>query len=185
MLSLAIVAQDEGRYDEAHEIATRALSRYQQVGYRRPQALCHATLSSIEMARGDLAAACDHLRTCMAIFDELGDIAGIAEVLERFVGLAVTQARFEGALRLAGAASTLRERAGAPLPPSGQAKLDQVLEPAREALTRARADEAWLAGRAFTLDEAIAAALTITEPAAPPTSLPSRRPRTRARPPRS
>jgi DNA-binding CsgD family transcriptional regulator len=167
MLSLAIVLLDQGRYDEAYAIATRALSRYRQVGHPRPQALCHATLGSIEMARGDLVAAGDHLRICVALHAELGDVAGIAEALERFVGLAVAQARFDGALRLAGAASTLRTRAGAPLLPRGQAKLDQVLAPARAALARDAADEAWQAGRALTQDEVIAAALTITEPAEP------------------
>ena len=168
MISLAMVAQDQGHLDEAHALVTRALSRYRQVGHRRPQALCHATLSSIEMARGDPAAARDHLRTCLAIHDELGDAAGIAETLERFVELAVTQSRFAGALQLAGAAFTLRARTGSALLPSAQVKLDRVLEPARSASTAAGADEAWLRGRAFTLDEAIEAALTITEPAPSP-----------------
>jgi DNA-binding NarL/FixJ family response regulator len=59
----------------------------------------------------------------------------------------------------------LRTWAGAPLLPSGQAKLDRVLAPARAALIRDVADEAWLAGRALTQDEAIAAALEVTEPA--------------------
>jgi predicted ATPase/class 3 adenylate cyclase/DNA-binding CsgD family transcriptional regulator len=166
MLSLAIVAQDQGSYDEAHAIATEALSRYRRVGHRRPEALCLATLGSIEMARGDLVAARDHLRSCMAIHAELGDVAGIAEVLERFVGLAVAQARFAGALRLAGAASALRARIGAPLSPMGQTKLDRVLEPARGALTRNAADEAWQAGRALNLDAAVAAAMALTEPTA-------------------
>ena len=77
--------------------------------------------------------------------------------------LAAAQGQHESALRLAGAASALREAIGAPLTRAQQSKLDQALEPARRRLGEVRAAAAWAEGRAMTVDAAVDHALALTE----------------------
>ena len=80
------------------------------------------------------------------------DVAGLLEELARS---AARQARWERALRLAGAATALRERIGAPLAPTEKVKLDADLDPARRGLDGADATTAWMRGWATLPDEAI------------------------------
>ena len=80
------------------------------------------------------------------------DVAGLLEELARS---AARQARWERALRLAGAATALRERIGAPLAPTEKVKLDSDLDPARRGLDGADATTAWMRGWATSPDEAI------------------------------
>jgi predicted ATPase/tetratricopeptide (TPR) repeat protein/tRNA A-37 threonylcarbamoyl transferase component Bud32 len=80
------------------------------------------------------------------------DVAGVLEELAR---LAARQGRWERALRLAGAATALRQRIGAPLAPTEKVKLDADLDPARQGLPGAAATTAWMRGWATSPDEAI------------------------------
>jgi len=162
-LALALVAHDLGEYDGAEVAASRGLAHYRRSNNRRLEALALATLGGIALARGRLASAHDHLSASIATQQDVGDVAGVGQVLERFAELAVAQGRPEGAIRLVAAATALRERAGAPRSRRGQLKLDPILEVARQALSAEAADLAWQAGQALGVDEAIAAALAITE----------------------
>jgi DNA-binding CsgD family transcriptional regulator len=164
ILSLSVVAQEEGAYDQAESLASEALCLSRQAGDWRTVAHALANLGVTALTRGDYAAARDRLGESIALQAEVGDAAGVAFVLERFAGLAAAQGRHAGAVLLVAAAAALRERAGTPLPSSGQAKLDRTLEPARRVLGQAAA-AAWQAGRALALDEAVAEALAISDPA--------------------
>jgi hypothetical protein len=83
---------------------------------------------------------------------------GVARLLEYFAISAAAQRGAECSLRLAGAASALRQNIGAPLTPAEQAKLEASLCLARQALTRT-VGAAWAEGRALSLEKAIAEAL--------------------------
>jgi predicted ATPase/class 3 adenylate cyclase/DNA-binding CsgD family transcriptional regulator len=167
MIAVAVVVLDQERHDEAHALATRALVGSEETGNWRMAAVARSTLGGIALARGDLAAAREHLSAAIATQHELGDVAGISQVLERFVELAAAQDQHEGSLRLAAAATTLHERTGAPLTPSSRARLDRALEPSRRSLSPETAETAWQAGRALDLDQIVEAALSITEAPAP------------------
>jgi hypothetical protein len=58
-------------------------------------------------------------------------------------------------LRLVGAAAALRQNIGAPLTPAEQAKLEAILNPARQALTNTSGATAWLEGWAMPVERAI------------------------------
>lgn len=79
---------------------------------------------------------------------------GIIHSLEGFAGLAAAQAQPQRALRLAGAAASLREAIGAP-----HARLEHRLEAARQTLSEAVGTELWAEGRAMTLEQASTYAL--------------------------
>ena len=88
----------------------------------------------------------------------------MAESLERLAQIAVADALPEYALYLYGFASLVREEVGTPLSPDDRAEHDRVLGAARAQLPRARADSAWNAGRALSLEDAIDLALNPPEP---------------------
>jgi hypothetical protein len=74
--------------------------------------------------------------------------------------LAALQSQPERALRLAGAASALRETIGAPHSSVEQEKLEQMLEPARRVLTDDEQETYRAQGREMSLDQAIEYALS-------------------------
>ena len=167
IFSLAAVALAQGNLDEAEALMAEALDRYRQIGNPRVEALGLATLGGVAIARGEYVRAYVYLRDSVAIQRQLGDAVTVAQVLDRFVELAVAQGRAEGALRVAGASTALRERAGTPRQQGGRDRLERLLAPARQAQDSQVAEAAWQAGRALDLDDAIAAALAITEPGQP------------------
>jgi hypothetical protein len=63
---------------------------------------------------------------------------------------------------LAGAAAALRDQSGRPLPPTEQADYERWLASASEALAESVRNAALAAGRAMTLDQAVAYALDDT-----------------------
>jgi predicted ATPase len=91
----------------------------------------------------------------LRISRQLGRKWDVAGVLEELARSAVRQGGWERTLRLAGAATALRERIGAPLAPTEKVKLDADLDPAHRGLTAADATTAWMRGWATSPDEAI------------------------------
>jgi predicted ATPase/DNA-binding CsgD family transcriptional regulator len=162
-LTRAVIAQDEGDYDTAQRLTEEALDLYEEAGDSRSVALGLANLGSLATVRGDHAAARQRLGASLAIFEDLADSASTASVIQRFSELEATQSHFLTAVRLAGAAAALRRGAGVTLSPTGQARLDASLASARQALGEAAAD-AWRAGQALSLPEAVATALGAPEP---------------------
>jgi tetratricopeptide (TPR) repeat protein len=93
------------------------------------------------------------------VFQELDHKRGVARVLECIAANAAAQSRADQALRLAGAAAALRQRLGAPLVPSEQARLEKVLEFARRSLPGPEALNAWMEGWAMPVERAVREAL--------------------------
>jgi Tetratricopeptide repeat len=82
-----------------------------------------------------------------------------AAALDRLAALDAAEGQAERSLRLAGAASALRQAAGAPPTPEELADLDRRLEPARQSLPEEAAAAAWAAGQTMALEQAVALAL--------------------------
>ena len=84
----------------------------------------------------------------------------IPYLLEGFGSLAAAEAQPIRAVRLVGAAASLHETIGAPRPPIWRADVRRRLTPARRALDEVALAAATAEGRAMTLDQAIAYALS-------------------------
>jgi len=165
--SLGIVALDQGDYERAFRETEVAIAWFEKAGDRRATSVGIANLGAIAMARRDYAAAERYLCESLRLVQELSDAVAIAGVLERFAALLAARGNHAQALRLAGAAATLREKNGAQLMRTNQLALDEQLQPAREALGD-RAASAFDAGRALEIAEAIDEALgALAAPAAP------------------
>jgi hypothetical protein len=68
------------------------------------------------------------------------------------------------AARLCGAAAVVRETLGAPIPSPERTELEEAVAPARAALGEEQWAAAFAAGRALTLEEAVAEALEESSP---------------------
>jgi hypothetical protein len=80
----------------------------------------------------------------------------IARVLEYIACTAADQEHWDRALRVAGAAASLRQKSGFPLSPSSKVILERSLELARQSLPTGDAVTAWMEGSRMTLGQAVA-----------------------------
>jgi non-specific serine/threonine protein kinase len=94
----------------------------------------------------------------LVLFREADNPSGVAAGLQTLGALATFAGRFERAIRLAGAASSITESIGGGAPPELLAVADPR-EGARSALSEDAIEKAWEEGRAMSLDEAVAYAL--------------------------
>ena len=92
----------------------------------------------------------------LALFYGLGQTLDVTGVLEELASCAVDQGSWECAMRLAGAADTLRRKLGVGAPASRKATVEQSLVLARQHLGNTAATIAWLAGAQLPLDQAVA-----------------------------
>jgi predicted ATPase len=156
---LGDVARDRGDLAEARRLYQEGADTFRRLGERWGMARSSTDLGYLACDEDDPETARSLFEEAVAIFLELEHQRGIAKVLEGFACVAAHQNNPERALRLAGAASSLRQTIGAPLRPAEQAKLDATLEPAWQQGDSAAAKAMWVAGWRMRLDDAIQYAL--------------------------
>ena len=103
----------------------------------------------------------------MGIIRELGDRANVGYGLDVLARLAVVERRYDRALRLAGAARSLRSAIGTASISLWQELVDRDLDLARRILGTEAAAEEWARGAAMTWEEALVLGLAAPDPAAP------------------
>jgi len=124
----------------------------------------HGALAIIE---GDASRAYAILAEALAFHRAGRSMLGIADCLEMFAALQALQGQYARALRVFGAVATIRETIAAPSSLPVQRWLSDRLEPARLALGDAASAVLEQEGRARSVEDAIATALT-TGPDLPP-----------------
>ena len=149
------VARDQGDFAAAQTLYEKSLAIFQELNDRWGIAGSLADLGNIAREQRDCRTAHSFYRESLKIFRELGHKRGIARLLEGFACSAAVQLQAERALRLAGAAAALRENIGTPLTPTEQAKLEAILDPARQALINTAGTTAWLDGWSMPIEKAI------------------------------
>ena len=164
--SLGRVALREQDYPEAESRFQEVLTLWRALG--RPGFLDEVPralngLGDASLARGARTLARHYFGQSLALGAGMPDARTQARIraaaLERLAALDAAEGQAQRALRLAGAASALRQAAGAPPTPTELADLDRRLEPTRQSLPEAAAAAAWAAGQTMSLEQAVAAAL--------------------------
>ncbi len=153
------VAREQGDREAARSLYQQSLAAFRGLGDQWGMAGVLADLGNLVRDSGDYTSAHGLYAESLEIFQELGHKRGLARLLECFAGSAAVQSQPERALRLAGAASALRQALGAPLPPAEHARLEKGLDPARRALPGAASAAAWMEGWRMPAEKAIAYAL--------------------------
>ena len=156
------IARAQGDLVAARGLYHRALLSFREAGDQWGSARSLADLASIDCEQKDHSAAFAAYREALEISVGLGHRRGTARVLEGVSCLAVAQGQAARALKLAAAATHLRQLIGAPLHPAEQQKLDHALRPAWEALGESDGKSIWAEGSAMSLERAIR--FTLEEP---------------------
>jgi hypothetical protein len=149
---------DRGDYAGAWRHHEDALAIHGRLGYRYGIGYSLRELGRAAIGMGDHLRAHDLLGEGLSIFQALGDSLAIAETLEHFATLAAAEAEDHRALLLAGAASAVHEALGAPLTAQDRVNLERSLIGSKRRLGPAAATSAFEAGRATSLDRAVAIA---------------------------
>lgn len=149
------VARDQGDPAAAATWYEQSLAAFRKLDDRWGIASTLADLGSLARERWNYSAAQSLYRESITVFRDLGHKRGIARLLECFAFSAAAQSEAERSLRLAGAAAALRLNIGSPLTPGEQAKLENVLDPLRQALSSAAGATAWLEGWTMPVEQAI------------------------------
>jgi tetratricopeptide (TPR) repeat protein len=152
------VALKQGDLEAARSFYEERLAISRALGNQVHIAIALNGLGKVAREQGDTRTARALHVESLEIRRELGDKGGFPWSLEAFALLAAPGDP-ESAGRLWGAAESLRESLGLPLPPNERPEYDRHRAIVREALGEEAFATAWAAGRAMTLEEAIRYAL--------------------------
>ncbi len=116
-------------------------------------------MADVDVAQGDLSTALSRYRECLVLLQKGAGYAGLPFVLESIAILACVNDEFERAVRLLGAANTVRQNTNSPLPFPNQKAYDTNLAILKQQLDRTVYDQAWAEGSAMTMEQALSFAL--------------------------
>ena len=162
MQSLGELSLREGDYEQARIYLEKSLSVARESGEINSSYWLLAHLGYIALRQGDQAHARALFINAQQGLKEAGFKIGVAYVLEGLASLAVLQGQHEQAVRLFAWADATRETVDDLRPPVEQVSVDRDLATIRSQLDEAAFAEAQAAGRAMSMDEAIALALEST-----------------------
>jgi predicted ATPase/DNA-binding XRE family transcriptional regulator len=158
--NLGRVAHALGDDSLAQTYYAESLAAFRELG-QRDIAHVYLALGRLARTQGDTTQARTYYTQSLALFREFMDKQRFPECLEDIAGLSGA-AQPASAARLFGAAEAVRESAGIPLPPIRRPAYERDLAAARAQLDQVAWETAWAAGRALTLEQAIAEALDVS-----------------------
>jgi len=142
-------------HDAAQSHLATALAMLRRLGDPYEVANVLTNAGSLERDRGRLAAAAARYLESLDTLRELGASVNLIECLEGIACVAAARGATARALRLAAAASVLRERLGAPASGVVRRLIPLDLDALRARLPRTTARRAWTSGMGLTLDEIV------------------------------
>jgi predicted ATPase/tRNA A-37 threonylcarbamoyl transferase component Bud32 len=148
-------ARDGADLPAAEGLYREALAAFRELGDRWGIGSSLADLGAMARDRGEYDTARRMYADALESFVALEHGRGIARVLESLACLSADEGQDVRAVRLAAAAAALRDRVGAPPPPTTEAELGSSLKALRERLGAETARAAWLEGAAMSVEEAI------------------------------
>jgi predicted ATPase/class 3 adenylate cyclase len=149
-----------GQIDEARRAFLEALTRFGEIDDRRFQLVARSDFAHALRRSGNEVEAETEYRATLHEWQHLGNRGAVANQLENIGFLARARGDASRAARLLGAAEALREVAGTAMLSIERVEYDAELARLRAALAPATLAEAWADGRALTIDEAVALALS-------------------------
>ena len=154
---------DLGQLDEAEKRLEEAVALLREIGDSWYYGNALNNLGNVARSKGEFERAHQLYDESLSINRDLGDGWALAYLLEDIGALNAAQGHAERAFTLIGAAEELRESIGAPLPPRELDKLNVLMQIAEAALEADARDQALRSGRAMTVEEAAAFALSAGE----------------------
>lgn len=159
--NLGVLAHDLGDDDKARQLHQQSLARRRKLGDTARVVISLINLGVVEQAQNNIQQARLHYREALPQARILADQESIAAALDGLARVAAEFGSTERAARLWAAASQLRKKINAPLPPHEQANYDRAISAARQQLGETAWAAAWAAGELLTVDEACSEALGV------------------------
>jgi non-specific serine/threonine protein kinase len=172
LVTLGRIALQQGDYPRARRLLTESLPILDEVGSRAGRSTALWTLATLARRQADVRRAVALCTEALEISYAVGNRISVAGLIEELAAIAVNQGRAEDAVRLFAAASTLRQRIGAPAAPRIRTAREHDLVRARTALGKRAFAALWSEGRTLTVRQAIDNALSIDVDDAPPPPAP-------------
>ncbi len=163
---VGLVSYAEGDYDAAGSLFEESLTLSRRLESKHWIAAVLNNLGDVTLRREDYWTARVLYEESLARLRDAERTLDLAGSLESFARLAAATGGPGRAARLGGAGESLRERIGAPLPPSRRAEYEQSVTSARGQLEESAFTAAWNEGREMSLDLAVAYALEERGPSA-------------------
>jgi len=151
---LALAARRQGHYGPARELYLAALAYYREAARTAEVAYSLAALGYVEELRGDLDAAETCHEESLRLTRDQPDAAPVALAVEGLACVAAARRRPRRAAVLLGAAESLRERAGTPLPAQERADVERAAGAAAALLGAADFAQVVEEGRRMSVQEA-------------------------------
>lgn len=166
--NLGNLASARADYAAAERFYAESAALFRDLGDSREVAACLSNLARAGRDRGDCDRAAATARESLALFHQLGDKRGIAGCLDLLADGARGRGDAMRSVRLLAATESLRQAIGAAQPDAHRADRERIVADLRGAVGAEVFAGAWETGRASSLDEIVAEALTPNEPAAGP-----------------
>src|SRR5574341_335057 len=112
-------------------------------------------LGCVAKHHGDYSQVLALFKEGLALQQEMGNNAGVAECLTGIAAVLTEQGKAENGARLFGAAEVLREAAGATLWPANRIEYDQSLALLGRTMDEVTLATTWNEGRAISLEQAL------------------------------
>jgi predicted ATPase/class 3 adenylate cyclase len=160
LVNLGNLALQQGERGVARSLYQESLEIQRELGDKRGIATALYQLGTIAQDQGEDEAAQALYAQSLGICRNLGDQLGIAKNLAGLAGVEGARGQADRAARLFGAAEALRDTLGAPLSPRGRERVEEHSAGVRASLGEEAFVAAWAAGRAMSLEAAIAVALS-------------------------
>jgi predicted ATPase/DNA-binding CsgD family transcriptional regulator len=151
------LALSQGDDAAASSLAEKSLVLNREIGSPEHIAESLLLLARVATVQGDYVAARALYEQSLAISKEGNYKSAIAFYLEGLAGVVAAQRELVWAARLWGAAESLREATGSPIPPIEHAEFERVVATARTQLGEKAFVAAWTEGRTMTPEQAFAA----------------------------
>ena len=153
---LGDVARCQNDYPGAQALYAEGLKLYQAMGSEGRSGVLLHHLAYVALNSGDAHRAGALFAQSLELSRSLADTRGIIECIEGFAGVMGAQGRSLPAAQLLGAAEALRASNGLTLPHADRAEHERAVAATLLALTLESFETTWAAGRAMTLEQAIA-----------------------------
>ncbi len=158
ILGLGVMASYQGNYAEARAHFEEGEPLFRDLGDRHAVHVVQSERAHMERKLGHYAQAVALYSRTILGWQELGHWAALAHELECFAFIACAQSQAQRAVRLLGAAEALRESVNSPMTAIERTEYDHNVSALRAQMDEAAFTAAWAAGRALTMDEAVALA---------------------------
>ncbi len=144
---------------EAEALLREALPVLREVGFQSGVAMTLGNLGEVLLDQGRIAEAEATIRESLALRFALRDRYGSPEQLQSLARVAVVKGSVERATRLWAAGDQLRRDLGADISQASREAHERFVRSLKEQLGPARFAQAWTAGQALTLEQAVTEAL--------------------------